>query len=253
MGWRSVRRLLIEEGKGVKMRFKIMGLCLVAAFAFSAFATSAFSYTIWHGKKATTLTELKSGEKVTYTLKSSGEAFLRGGATITCKSFKGKGELVGPNLSKNVVVEYSKCDANETSGLKCTSPGAGAGKIITALLKGELAGAKQEKTSAAVLTTRLTPQTGTEFTKFACGPLKEIEVNVTGVIYAENQPQTGPPALKTGKSINGEKPAETEFGCGKQKFLYVAGACEHLFTPGGTSWNVSTANLKYKEFVEVRP
>jgi hypothetical protein len=239
------------------MRIRIMGLCLVAVFAFAAVTSSAFGLAYFHGKKAP-LVELKAGEKIEYKLKSK-EAFLKGGATITCKTSKGTGFLEGPDLTNKIHISYSKCVAPGAGSVKCQTAGAKAGEIKTEELVGKLTEASETKGGETKIANKLTPGAGasknlkgeSQFAVFSCGPEKELPVNVTKTILALVSPQTGD--SKKPHSINNEKTAEAEPKCGKQQLLYEAtGGCEALLTEGGTSWNVSDTEETFKEFIEVK-
>jgi len=240
------------------MRIRIMGLCLVAVFAFAALTSSAFGLAYFHAKKATgPFVELKTGETLAYKLKSK-TAFLKGGATITCSTSKGTGELEGPDLTNNIHISYSKCIAPGAGNVKCQS-GVKPGIIETEELAGKLTEASETKGGALRKANRLVPGPAasknlkgeSQFAVFSCGPAKELQVNVTKEILAEVSPQTG--NSKKPHSINNEKAAETEPKCGKQALLYEAtGACQTLLTPGGTSWNISDTEETFKEFIEVK-
>jgi len=240
------------------MRIRIMGLCLVAVFAFAAVTSSAFGLAYFHSKKTTgPFVELKSGEKLAYKLKSK-TAFLKGGATITCSTSKGTGELEGPNKTNNIKISYSKCIAPGAGNVKCQS-GTKPGIINTEELAGVLTEASETKGGPLRKANMLTPgpeasenlKGEKQFAVFSCGPAKELQVNVTKEILAEVSPQTG--NSKKPHSINNEKNTETEPKCGKQALLYEAtGACQTLLTPGGTSWNVSDTEETFKEFIEVK-
>jgi hypothetical protein len=237
-------------------RTRILGLCLVAVFALAAFASSASALQYFHGKKATELVPLAPGAKLAYKLKGK-EALLKGGATITCASNKGSGELEGPDKTNNIHIEYKKCVAPGAGNVSCQS-GTGKGIIKTEELQGVLTEASETKGGPTVKANKLTPGPGAskngkgeaQFAVFTCGAAQELKVNVTGTILVKNEPQTG--ATKKPSAVNAEKASETEFGCGKQALLYTGGACEHLLTPGGTSWNVAVAAETFKEFIEVK-
>ena len=126
--------------------------------------------------------------------------------------------------------------------------------ISTENLKAVLSEASEEPGGAKTVVNKLTPELGTKpFTKFTCGPKKELTVIVTGVIMAEQGPVNTPPS-KTGFTINREKTAEKTFGCSKQQFLYEngTGACQHLETGAGVSWNISEDAVTTKTAVELK-
>jgi hypothetical protein len=88
---------------------------------------------------------------------------------------------------------------------------------------------------------------------FTCGPKKELTVKVTGHIFAEQGPVNVAPST-TGTTINREKSAEKTFGCTHQQFLYLngSGACQHLETGAGASWNVSDDTITLKTALELK-
>jgi hypothetical protein len=132
-------------------RIRIMGLCLVAAFALSALAASGASasptYWVcakaspkntgnWAEKTCQTLAspegtgkyELIPAANVSYTSKSKTvELETPGVGTVVCKKSADVGTIVDETSDKDVVT-FSSC---ATSGKKCTSAGEPAGTIKT--------------------------------------------------------------------------------------------------------------------------
>lgn len=235
-------------------RIRIMGLCLVAVFAISAVGVSAASAALPENftlNKTTKKSEpLLPTQKITYT-NLGGEAKLEGGVVIICKEDKGKGDIEGPKKTVKLKVEYKGCEAPSITS-SCQKAPTKPGVITTESLKGELTYASEESGGPLVAVNKLTPEkAGKPFAKFTCGPKKELAVEVTGVIFAQPLPVNGAES-KTGESVNSEKLAEP-LGCSKQAFLYEngAGACQHLSTKAGTSWNVSKDAVTYKTAVSL--
>jgi len=114
-------------------RIRIMGLCLVAAFALSALAASIAT------AEPEFLTKTVVAEGVKIPIKATlGAAFLEGqsGSKITCTGGSSTGEVTGPQTSKKNVSTFVGC---ETGGLKCES-GVTEGVIITKALEAKLNG-----------------------------------------------------------------------------------------------------------------
>jgi len=114
-------------------RIRIMGLCLVAAFALSAVVASVAA------AEPEFLTKTVVAEGVSIPIKGTlGAAFPEGksGSKITCTGGTATGEITGPRTSKNNVTTFTGC---ETGGLKCES-GATEGVIVTKPLEAKLNG-----------------------------------------------------------------------------------------------------------------
>jgi hypothetical protein len=114
-------------------RIRIMGLCLVAAFAFSALAASFAT------AEPVFLTKTVVAEGAKIPIKATlGAAFLEGqsGSKITCTGGTSTGEVTGPVTAKNNVSTFVGC---ESSGLKCES-GLTEGVIVTKALEAKLNG-----------------------------------------------------------------------------------------------------------------
>lgn len=191
-------------------RIRIMGLCLVAVFAFSALVAASASamevrptYKTCIKVKETGKFNLKNctgaskggkkegdyelaawnaGKSVKFTGKngvSTLTSYIKGfgivGA-VSCKSAKDVGAETGPSSSE-VVAEFKTCTS---SGEKCASPGQKAGTIKTDKLVGLLGlnGAKEgqiiEKVSGA--------GPGGQSAEFSCG---EEHISTTGSVDAE--------------------------------------------------------------------
>jgi hypothetical protein len=144
-------------------RFKIVGLCLIAVFAVTAFASSAASAALPEfkvcakavkvGKTTPTgefsdksctvkaaggkyLLESGLGKKTAIKTKSKAAILETPGAgTVECKSSKSGGNTAGTKEETGVIVEFKTCTS---IGKKCNSPGAKAGTIKTNALHGVL-------------------------------------------------------------------------------------------------------------------
>jgi hypothetical protein len=115
-------------------RIRIMGLCLVAAFAMSALASSAAS------AEPVFLTKTVVAEGVKIPIKGTlGAAFLEGksGSKITCTGGTSTGEITGPKKGKNNVTTFAGCLTGE---FKCESAGQAEGVIVTNPLEANLNG-----------------------------------------------------------------------------------------------------------------
>jgi hypothetical protein len=114
-------------------RIRIVGLCLIAAFAISIVASSVASAAqpVFYTKAA--IGSVGAPVPFTGTL---GAAFLEGksGTKITCLAGTAVGEVTGPTTTKGNVTTFTGC---ETSGFKCES-GATEGVIVTNVLEGTL-------------------------------------------------------------------------------------------------------------------
>jgi len=179
-------------------RMRIMGLCLVAAFAFSALAVSSsfgavevgrcvskagtgkYKDSNCHIKAGKLVSEksfefVKSAEKVGFT-SAGGEGVLEtaSGTKIVCKtqSASGKYDADGSPASikevESVVAKFEECGipAIET---KCNSAGNPEGVISTFLLKGPLGYIAGEKTANPTVGQELTPEKAKGlFAEFKC-------------------------------------------------------------------------------------
>lgn len=193
-------------------RIRILGLCLIAAFALSVVASSsavaAPEYWECHkqtvkpytGKfmdkkctKAATKAEEEEGKKNKYELQPGilkGKVFKgKGGAAtlhtpavggeVTCKSFKDEGKLGSPTTQEKVVSIFIKC---VSLGKNCTSPGAKTGEIKTKNLKGVLGTINKVGPKVGVA---LSAETGSILAEFAC---EGLEISVTGSVIGEVTP-----------------------------------------------------------------
>lgn len=167
-------------------RFRVIGICLVAAFAVSAVvATSAWAEApevgrcVAHaGGKYTNnvCTKLAKGKAVGSFEWEAGaikKSFTgAGGAAtletihavkVTCKAESSDGEFTSAKTVGNIAVVFTGC---ESLGYRCKTPGSAEGEIVTNPLAGTLVWEKYGKTVAI----DLTPQSGEWFVEFTCGP-----------------------------------------------------------------------------------
>jgi hypothetical protein len=229
-------------------RISTIGLCLVAALALSAVLASVASAET--EPYYTTLSKTKVEEvntlKIAFTNEGLKRSKLEGAVVIECEHDKGKGDIEGPKKSVKVKLEYKECESPAISA-SCQKAPTKPGIIITNPLKGELGYASEKSGGTPMIAEELQPETKPEFAKFTCGPKKELSVSVTGVIFARPSPVNAPPVL-TGEVNTAEKAVETEFGCGKQQFLYLGGGgpCLHLSTQAGVVWNVAEDKVTLK-------
>jgi hypothetical protein len=256
-------------------RFRIMGLCLVAAFAMSAIAVSsavaAPEYytnkntctgkfgTLWAGGTCPKTGKVLAATKVAYTNTGAGTSHLEGGLKIECSSDTGKGDLEGPKKTVKLKVTYKGCHESGNS-TPCENKTTLLEQIITEPIKGELTEASKTEGGGLVVANRLEPEK-TLFAKFVCGTTGHtINVEVKGKILAAVSPTFVKSEfteaeliskLKTeGKSINAQKGVIA--GCGGQDLLYEngVGPCIHLkVVENGTelepSWNTAEDTVKY--------
>jgi hypothetical protein len=190
-------------------RIRIVGLCLIAAFAISIVASSVASaaqpvfYT-----KAVIGGTAPSVVPITGTL---GAAFLEGksGTKITCTGGTATGEVTGPTTTKNNVTKFTGC---ETGGFKCES-GATEGEIVTKVLEGTLG-----NVTATMAAVRLFPEAtgrGTELAAFSCAG-GAVPVKVKGSVIGSLSGSSGK-TVAEGKFGASQKLSFTE-SLGIQKY-----------------------------------
>jgi hypothetical protein len=179
-------------------RMRILGLCLVAAFALSVVAVSSASaapafYECAKDKggkyedKACSK-EAKEVKKEKYELKegiAKGKVFKgKGkkatlhtpaiGGEITCTGFKDEGKLSSPTTEEKVVSIFTGC---ATQGKKCVSAGEKAGTIKTFDLDGGIG----EISGGSGVGVDLKAETGKYLAEFECeGLLVKVEGSVIG-------------------------------------------------------------------------
>jgi len=201
-------------------RIRMVGLALVAIFAFSVASASAAQPVFYGVAEMGGTPELP--QKISGTL---GAAFLEGKtskAKITCTGGTATGEITGATKTKSNVTAFTGC---ETSGLKCESTGAGEGNITTAALDGVLG-----NVTATVPAIRLfapgeggkSPKTGA-LAKFKCGG-ELVNVEVIGSVIGSLSGAQGA-KVNEGKFAASTKLTFAETA-GAQKYTkFLAGEC----------------------------
>jgi hypothetical protein len=157
-------------------RIRVIGVCLVAAFAISAVASvTASAFTPEFYAKAAVGTTV-GPIPFTGTL---GAAFLegKGGVKITCLAGSAKGEVTSATTTKNNTTTFTGC---ETGGFPCEN--AGAGTIKTETLEGTL-GAVAAKKDGIRLYNESTKKGG-QLAAFECAG-GAVKVVVKGSVIAE--------------------------------------------------------------------
>lgn len=241
-------------------RISIVGICLAAVFALTAaFATAALAAPEYFEEtKAKTIVKLAPEKKIPFTSKGVASK-LEGGVEIECASDAAKGTIKGPTHTEKVKITYSNCKAPSITS-SCQKAPTKPGVIVTESLVADLKEASREPGEKPLtVVNQFKPEKAEKpFAKFTCGPKKELTVIVTTNkggegIFAEQGPVNAPPSLN-GTTINREKAAEKTFGCSKQEFLYLngGGACQHLETGAGVSWNISEDTTTTKTKLELK-
>lgn len=194
---------------------RLLGLCLIAAFAAGAFAAASASAELpeykvcsptvngqfsdslctsnvgvgegkfelqdWtHAKKLALKATDKTGTLDVYIPGKSGP-FGGGGqlvGEVTCKSSKGSGAISGLKSSE-LTLTFKGC---AIAGKGCHSPGAGSGAISTTALEGTLGYADAAQTKAAI---RFIPKAGAPFAEIECGGEQLV---VRGAVIGEYTP-----------------------------------------------------------------
>jgi hypothetical protein len=187
------------------MRLKIMGLCLVAVFAFAAVAAasaSAAEPAFYECKKVTAGTGEFSDKKCStkgtgktakYVLVEGvgkGKAFKGKGAKATlhtpavkgevsCTGFKDEGFINSPTTENKVFSTFTGCTS---LGKKCASPGQKAGTIKTNALSGSIGYISKSPLRVGA---ELHAEGATPLAEFNC---EGLEIVTTGAVIGE---QTG--------------------------------------------------------------
>jgi len=221
-------------------QFRIVGLCLAAAFVVSAVAVATASaeapeygrcLSAKVGKKydgkydnakctpAKTETEKKAVEKgegkyewfpgavkVNQT-SVGGVAALEqtNGLGVGCKKEHSTGEFSGTKEEKNLVVTFEGC---ESVNLVCTSPGRKAGELVTNPLEGTVVWENKALHKTAI---DLFPAGGAEkFIEFGCGATLTIAVRGAVLTPVKNDTMTTAQVLKFTQKRGVQKPAQYE-------------------------------------------
>jgi hypothetical protein len=183
-------------------RMRVIGLCLVAAFAISAVMAGSASAAApsfgrclaqkggkYENSGCTKEAKEVAKQKFEWTptiLKKTFKAHMTGtlatletvtGTKITCKAEKNSGaEYSGEKSVSKIVADFTGC---ETGGIECSN--AGAGEIITSSLAG-LLGVEKLGTTPPInnkLEVQLTPESAATLAEFKCSTLT---IKVTGCV-----------------------------------------------------------------------
>jgi len=175
-------------------RIKLVGLCLIAVFAFGAVAVSQASAAEYiykvGGTKLEGNKEIRSSAKKEFVLRGKGT--FEAEAVTKCKALKlNEGEkpvIVGgkPGRSEKELVEFNECSAT-IAGAKCSSV-----TVSNVPTKNEIVTVAAPTSLKGRLASLFTPATGTEFSKVAftkCGILGNQSATVTGNAAALDEPE----------------------------------------------------------------
>jgi hypothetical protein len=165
------------------MRFKIMGLCLAAAFVMSAVPAGS--------AMAAAPEFLFTSSSVTFTSKA-GKLETSSGEEVNCTSSSGAGEFEGTSPSKKitkVTVSYHGCTSKIlTNTYKCKTAGANEEEIKTRELEGTI-GYINKNTTPREIGLLFQPKGGGNFAEFECVHSKEtVTIRVKGSIIGKITP-----------------------------------------------------------------
>jgi len=194
----------------------MVGLALVAAFAFAALAGTASANQPEQYTK-TVIGQVAQDVSFTGTL---GAAFLEGksGTKITCTAGTATGETNGPTKTANNVTKFTGC---ETGGVECHN--AGANEIVTKKLAGTLGNVVAKKTPGVRLFDEVEGKGG-KLAEFSCAG-GAVAVIVRGSVIGSLSGASGTSAA-TGKFAASNKLTFAETA-GIQKYTkFVAGEGE---------------------------
>jgi hypothetical protein len=150
-------------------KLKLLGLCLIAAFAFSV--TVAASAQAAKSASGPIKVDSFGGE---ITLESPA-------GSVKCKLHTAHGEIVGATTTKEVVVNYKGCEA---FGNPCHSAGAKPGEIETKKLVSDLDWVSKPKGDVGV---DLRPEAGATLSEFECvGATVKLYGSIIGAITPIN-------------------------------------------------------------------
>jgi hypothetical protein len=145
-------------------RIRIMGLCLVAAFAGGAVG-AASAQAEAHTDTGNVAIDSSSGIA---TLSTSS-------ATVQCKTSTDEGEVTSATTDVEVIT-FEQC---ETLAKKCNSIGQAAGTIVTNLLATEVGWINKAKGEVGV---DFKPQAGTFLMEFECPGSPQVTFKITGSV-----------------------------------------------------------------------
>jgi hypothetical protein len=250
-------------------RMRIMGLCLVVAFAMSAVAaTSAFATAPEFGRcvakaggkfsdsgctkevasKGKFEWEPGAGAKNTFTSKMNAGTLATletvKGTKITCKEESSPGEIKNAKEVAGVVAKFNGC---ETSGLKCSSAGKAEGEIVTASLEGVVGVEKVGlKPSANKLAEELHAPAGSKVATFSCaGVPVEVKGSVLHPITANKMLSTSTEKFSAAK---GEQKPDKFAGEGVDAHILESNTAGGEFEEAGQT---ITSTVTFGEKIEV--
>jgi hypothetical protein len=175
----------------IRSHMKVMGLCLVAAFAMSAVAAATASATKPEFRFSGTKTQFssKSGA-TTFTQKVSGTSE-ENGATFKCEKGVDTGEVEGASgtdKATNIVILLLDCSSTVVAKtFTCTTPGQEAGVIKTSVLEGQLGYISESAKTVGLVLKPKSP--ATLFAEFECTKgTEKIAVKVRGELIGKVTP-----------------------------------------------------------------
>jgi hypothetical protein len=177
-------------------RIRIMGLCLVAAFALSALAASFATAEPVFVTKAVVGGTAASHIPQAGTL---GAAFLEGSVShskITCTGGTSTGEVTGPKTVGKNVATFTGC---ESGGLKCESSPTPEGVIITKNLAGNVNGITSSLPGVRLFS-EATGRGGI-LAEFECGGVVKVVVKGSVIGSFSGAAGTTATAAETGKLL----------------------------------------------------
>jgi len=220
-------------------RIRTIALCLVAAFAMSAVATTTASADAPELGRCTkvvvkktgkyssaTCTALKTGGEYEWTAGAEKPAFtdVGGAATLEtvgktkamCKAESSKGEYTSAKTVGHVIVTFTGCEAG---GLKCTTTGQAEGTVVTNSLSGSL---QWENKALKKVALDLAPEAGEVFVEFICGPLT-VRVRGSLLVNVKAGKMETKPVQKYVAKNGIQKPSEYETAGGEKVKDFLEG------------------------------
>lgn len=157
-------------------RIRMVGLCLVAAFAISAVISATASAALPEWVPTQNGTQALKGVSGASKLESPGLP------PIECKTAKAAAKLAGTKEITKLKVTFKTCSA-EGGAKVCSTKATKPGLIKTNLITGTLGYLEKASTKVGV---KLVPATSKPFATFTCGEgAGAIKVEVTGATYGE--------------------------------------------------------------------
>jgi hypothetical protein len=180
-------------------RIRIIGLALVALFAFSAIAASAAqAEPEWKPKGGS------SAFPVKFSATGTKETFLEttNHGQIKCSGLTAKGELKVAREAGKIVVKFTGCKAEKFGAGECKTAGKAAGEIETKSLKAKpvfIEGKTKAKEERGL---DISPETVGPFAEFECKTLLKAEkLRVENLLSEENSLVCRIPAADVGVQV----------------------------------------------------